>query len=407
MIDDLTAGGTPRGSVCVAGGGPAGMVLGLLLARAGVRVTVLESHDDFLRDFRGDTIHPSTLDLLHDLGLGDRLAALPHSRASTLDAVLNGARFGSVDFSRVGRSRELWFMPQWDLLDLLADAGRAYPAFDLRMGTTATGLLRDGDRVTGVVTEGPDGRQEVGADLVVGADGRHSRLRGEAGLHLEQTGVTIDVLWFRVDRAPADPDDTIVHVGRRDVGIAIPREGYFQTALLIGKGTFASVRTAGLERFRERVTATIPFLAPTIGSLTSFDDVALLDVQIAHAPRWHLPGLLLIGDAAHPMSPAFGVGITYAVQDAVATARAGVRAGGPAHVDEAALAAVQRRRARPARMMQQLQRVAHAAISRPALLTALPSAPVLQRVLALPTRLTRPVLGRLVGAGLRPERLDF
>ena len=383
------------------------MVLGLLLARAGVRVTVLESHDDFLRDFRGDTIHPSTLDLLHDLGLGDRLAALPHSRVSTLDAVLNGARYGSVDFSRVGRSRELWFMPQWDLLNLLADAARAYPTFELRMGTTATGLLRDGDRVTGVLTEGPDGRQEVRTDLVVAADGRHSRLREEAGLHLEHTGVRIDVLWFRLDRDAADPDDTLVHVGRGEVGIAIPREGYFQTALLIGKGTFAAVRAAGLERFRERVTDAVPFLAPTIGSLTSFDDVALLDVQIAHAPRWHLPGLLLIGDAAHPMSPAFGVGITYAVQDAVATARAVVRAGGPAHVDESVLAKVQRRRALPARAVQQVQRVAHAAISRPGLLAVLPSAPVLQRLLALPTRVTRPVLGRLVGLGLRPEPLNF
>ncbi|GAA3567913.1 FAD-dependent oxidoreductase [Microlunatus spumicola] len=407
MIDDLARGGRLPGSVCVAGGGPAGMVLGLLLARAGVRVTVLESHDDFLRDFRGDTIHPSTLDLLHDLGLGERLATLPHSRVSTLDAVLNGARYGSVDFSRVGRSRELWFMPQWDLLNVLAEAGRAYPTFELRLGTAVTGLLRDGDRVTGVVADGPDGRSEVPADLVVGADGRHSRVRQEAGLHLVQTGVPIDVLWFRLDRQESDPADSIVHVGRRDVAIAIPREGYFQTALLIGKGTFDAVRAAGIARFRERVVASIPFLAPTVGSLEDFDDVSLLDVQIAHAPRWHVPGLLLIGDAAHPMSPAFGVGITYAIQDAVATARAVVHAGGPARVGERTLAGVQRRRALPARAMQQLQRVAHAAISRPAVLGVLPSAPVLQRVLALPTHLTRPVLGQLVGAGLRREPLDF
>jgi 2-polyprenyl-6-methoxyphenol hydroxylase-like FAD-dependent oxidoreductase len=407
VTDDLASGGRLPGSVCVAGGGPAGMVLGLLLARAGVRVTVLEKHDDFLRDFRGDTIHPSTLDLLHDLGLGDRLAALPHSRVSTLDAVLNGARYGSVDFSRVGRSRELWFMPQWDLLNVLAEAGGAYPAFELRLGTTATGLLRDGDRVTGVVAEGPGGRHEIRADLVVGADGRHSRLRQEAGLHLVQSGVPIDVLWFRLDRHDTDPADSIVHVGRRDVAIAIPREGYFQTALLIGKGTFDEVRAAGIERFRERVAASIPFLAPTVATLEGFDDVALLDVQIAHAPRWHVPGLLLIGDAAHPMSPAFGVGITYAIQDAVATARAVARAGGPARVSHRTLAGVQRRRGLPARAMQQLQRVAHAAISRPAVLAVIPSAPVLQRVLALPTHLTRPVLGQLVGAGIRREPLDF
>ena len=393
--------------MCIAGGGPAGMVLGLLLARAGVEVTVLEKHDDFLRDFRGDTIHPTTLDLLHDLGLGERLAALPHSRVSTLDAVLNGARYGSIDFSRVGRSGELWFMPQWDLLNLLAEAGRAYPTFRLHLGTAATGLVRDGERVTGVVAEGPDGARTILADLVVAADGRSSRLREAAGLRLEQTGSPIDVLWFRVDRLPSDPEDTIVYVGRRDVVVTIPREGYFQTALLIGKGTFDDVRAAGIHRFRERVTESVPFLGPTMDSLEGFDDVALLDVQIAHAPRWHRPGLLLIGDAAHPMSPAFAVGIAYAIQDAVAIARTVVRAGGPAHLDEAALRAVQRRRELPVRAMQQIQRVVHAAVKRPGLRTVLPPAGVLSRVVALPTRFTRPLLGRMVGAGFRPEPLDF
>lgn len=383
------------------------MVLGLLLARAGLAVTVLESHDDFLRDFRGDTIHPTTLDLLRDLGLGDQLAALPHSPVSTLDGVLNGVRYGALDFSRVGRSGELWFMPQWDLLNLLATAARAYPTFDLRLGTAATGLVRDGGRVIGVVAEGPDGREEIRADLVVGADGRSSRLREAAGLRLRQTGVAIDVLWFRLDRLPTDPGDTIVYMGRHDVAITIPREGYFQTALLIGKGTFDDVRAAGIERFRDRVVASVPSLSGSVSTLTDFDEVALLDVQIAHAPRWHRPGLLVIGDAAHPMSPAFGVGISYAIADAVATARAVVRAGGPAEVDEATLRALQRRREVPARAMQQIQRVSHAVITRPGLRAALPATDVVRRVVELPSRLSRPVLGRLVGAGFRPEHLDF
>ena len=393
--------------MCIAGGGPAGMVLGLLLARSGVRVTVLEKHDDFLRDFRGDTIHPTTLDLLRDLGLGERLSAIPHSSVTTLDAVLDGVRFGAADFSRVGRSGQLWFMPQWDLLDLLAEVGRAYPTFTLHLGTAATGLVRTEGRVTGVTTEGPTGRREIAADLVVAADGRSSRLREEAGLTLKQTGVAIDVLWFRVDRPLEEPPDTIAYFGRRDVVITIPREGYYQTALLIPKGSYDEVRADGTVRFRERVTQVVPFLAPTIGSVAGFDQVSLLDVQIAHAPEWSRPGLLLIGDAAHPMSPAFGVGINYAIQDAVATARAIVRSGGPARLSDAALRDVQRRRELPVRAMQQIQRGVHATIGRPGLRLGLPPAALLRRTVGLPSRLARPLLGRLVGAGFRPERLDF
>ncbi len=398
--------GDGAGSVCVAGGGPAGMVLGLLLARAGVRVTVLESHDDFLRDFRGDTIHPTTLDLLRDLGLGERLEAVPHTSVETFDAVVNGARLTVADFRGVGRAGELWLMPQWDLLDLLADAGRAYPSFSLRLGTSAVGLLRDGPRVTGVVADGPAGREELRADLVVAADGRRSRLRDAAGRHLRTTGVAIDVLWFRVERPAVQPPDTIAYVGR-DVVITIPRAGYHQTALLIPKGSYAAVRAEGIGRLQERVVATAPFLRPTIGGVSSWDDVSLLDVQIAHADRWWEDGFVMIGDAAHPMSPAFGVGISYAVQDAVALARAVVRAGGPAHVDAAVLRGVQRRRALPARAMQQLQRVVHSTVGRRSVRRALPPAALVRVAAALPSRLARPLLGRLVGAGLRPERLDF
>ena len=381
------------------------MVLGLLLARAGVEVTVLEKHGDFLRDFRGDTIHPTTLDLLRDLGLGERLEAVPHTSFRTLEVVVNGVRLRAADLRWAGRSHEVWLMPQWDLLDLLADAAGAYPSFTLRMATSATGLVRDGDRVVGVEVEGPDGPDQVRADLVVGADGRSSVVREAAGLRLAEDGVPIDVLWFRVDRDDPSVPDTLGNVGR-DLVVTIPRIGYYQTALLIPKGGFDEVRAEGVERFRERVAAAAPFLASTIGRV-GFGDVSLLDVRIGWAPRWHRPGVLLIGDSAHPMSPVFGVGINYAVQDAVAAARAVLAAGGPAHADDSVLAAVQRRRYLPVRGIQQLQRVVHAVIGRRDGLPTLPPRPLLRLAAAGPLRLTPPLVGRLVGSGFRPERLDF
>ena len=381
------------------------MVLGLLLARAGVEVTVLESHDDFLRDFRGDTIHPPTLDLLRDLGLGERIEAVPHTSLRTLEVVVDGVRLRAADLRWSGRSHEIWLMPQWDLLDVLAEAGRAHPSFTLRMGTRATGLVRDGERVVGVEVEGPDGPGRVLADLVVGADGRRSLVRDAAGLELAEAGVPVDVLWFRVDREDEGLPDTLGNVGR-DLVVTIPRIGYHQTALLIPKGGFDQVRAEGVERFRGRVIAAAPFLAPGIGRVT-FDDVSLLDVRIGWAPRWHRPGVLLIGDAAHPMSPVFGVGINYAVQDSVATARAILAAGGPAYTDESVLAAIQRRRYLPVRGMQQMQRVVHAVIGRRGGLPTLPPKPLLRLAAAGPLRLTPPLVGRFVGSGFRPERLDF
>jgi len=273
------------------------------------------------------------------------------------------------------------------------------------MGTRATGLVHDGERVVGVEVEGPDGPGRVLADLVVGADGRRSLVRNAAGLELAEDGVPVDVLWFRVDRDDEGLPDTLGNVGR-DLVVTIPRIGYHQTALLIGKGGFDQVRAEGVERFRERVVAAAPFLAPGIEHVT-FDDVSLLDVRIGWAPRWHRPGVLLIGDAAHPMSPVFGVGINYAVQDAVATARAVLAAGGPAYADELVLAAVQRRRYLPVRGMQQMQRVVHAVIGRRGGLPTLPPRPLLRLAAAGPLRLTPPLVGRFVGSGFRPERLDF
>ncbi|KQO61180.1 FAD-dependent oxidoreductase [Curtobacterium sp. Leaf261] len=407
MTTDST---TTHTSVCIAGGGPAGMILGLLLARAGIRTTVLEKHDDFLRDFRGDTIHPTTLDLLADLGVMDALEQIPHSAVTTLDAVVNGVRFRAADFTRVARSGQLWFMPQWDLLDTIASAAQELPSFTLMMGTTAHEVVRSGNRVTGVRADGPDGPVTVSADLTIAADGRNSTLRGSAGLGLHESGAPIDVLWFRVDRPAATPPDTIAYLAS-DTIITIPRTDYYQCALLIPKGEMTTVRDEGLDAFRARVASAVPFLRPTIDSVGAWEDVKLLDVRIAHARRWHRPGFLLIGDAAHPMSPAFGVGINYAIQDAVAAARVLVGAGvgiraDLGSLDEAVLRRIQRRRALPARLMQQIQRIVHHTVGRPQRGRRLPPKALLRIGTPVVSVLVRHVAGRLVGAGFRPERLD-
>ncbi len=393
---------TEHTTCVVVGGGPAGMVLGLLLARAGVAVTVLEKHGDFLRDFRGDTVHPSTIRLLDELGLGERFAALPQSRVEQAVFPVHGRPLPVVDFGRLKQPHPyIALVPQWDLLNLLADAGRAEPTFTLRMRTEVTGLLRDRDRVTGVRYTGPDGDGELRADLTVGCDGRKSVVRAGAGLRTRDFPVPFDVWWFRLPRQSSAGYSLVPRTAPGRAMIMIPREGYFQIAYLIPKGQDAALRARGLDAFRREVAALAP--ESTVDGLTSWDDVKLLDVRMDRLRRWHTAGLLCIGDAAHAMSPAGGVGINLAVQDAVAAAtilaeplrRGRVTAGG--------LAAVRRRRLPATALTQALQRVLHRRLLAPILSGAevQPPAPLLGAVARWPWLSVVPA--RLVGVGIRPE----
>lgn len=416
-----------RTTCCVIGGGPAGMMLGLLLARAGVEVTVLEKHGDFLRDFRGDTVHPSTLDLLDDLGLGERFAALPQSRLTQVAFPVDGSQTMQVigDLTKLSRLRVrhpyIAMVPQWDLLDLLADAGRAEPTFTLRMDTEVTGLVREHGRVTGVryrttdgnttegnTTEGgttEGGTGELRADLTVACDGRGSIARAESGLPVTEYPVPFDTWWFRLPRHPEETSAALTpRIGDGRFAVIIPREGYFQIAYMGRKGTDAQLRARGVEAFRADVAELIPELTDRMDAITSMDDVKHLDVRLNRLHRWHTDGLLCIGDAAHAMSPIGGVGINLAVQDAVAAATqlAGpLRAGTLAARD---VAQVRNRRLLPTILVQGLQRLMHRAIAGPALEGQLdgPPAPIIALMRRVPA--ARVIPAYLIGVGFRPER---
>lgn len=389
----------------IVGGGPAGMVLGLLLARAGVEVTVLEKHADFLRDFRGDTVHPSTLSLLDDLGLFAAFDALPQSKVASLTVPLpDGGEVVAADFGRLPlRHPYIAMVPQWDLLDLLARAGRQEPTFDLRMRHEATSLVREGDRVTGVRYESPDGPGEVRADLVVACDGRWSFARAAADLPVRDFPVGIDVWWFRVPSRGAPGRSLLPRFAPGRAIIGIPRRGYLQLAYLGLKGEDAALRARGIEAFRREVVAAMPQLADGIDELTSMDDVKHLDVRVNRLRRWYATGLLCLGDAAHAMSPVGGVGINLAVQDAVGAARLLAPRLRTRSVRESDLRRVQWRRTPPTVVIQAVQRAMHARVIEPILLgqaTGLPPV-VLATIRRVPALSVVPAL--LVGIGPRPE----
>lgn len=360
-----------RTTCCVVGGGPAGMVLGLLLARAGVEVTVLEKHEDFLRDFRGDTVHPSTLALLDDLGLAERFARLPQRRVTTLQLPVgtDGSLVTVSDITALpGPYNYIAMVPQWDLLDLLADEAGKEPSFSLRMSTEATSFIEERGRVTGVGYRTADGRTgELRATLTVACDGRGSLARSRPELRLQQFTCPMDAWWFRLPRRDGDPRGLVGGIGDRFLTALIDRGEYWQCAAMIPKGTDTERRAAGLERFMSQFSAAAPWLGDRTHAVRSWDEVKMLDVRLDRLRRWHRPGLLCIGDAAHAMSPVFGIGINLAVEDAVAAARYLVEPLRAGSVGLRDVRGVQRRRWPTTAATQGLQRLAHARLIAPVL----------------------------------------
>jgi 2-polyprenyl-6-methoxyphenol hydroxylase-like FAD-dependent oxidoreductase len=392
--------------IIVVGGGPAGMVAGLLFARAGLRVTVIEKHADFLRDFRGDTVHPSTLRVFADLGLLDRLLERPHDKVPGIGVWIGGRHFEIADVSGTdARWNFVAMMPQWEFLDFLAEEAKRYPGFELMMRTEAVGLAKKDGRVTGVRCHAGRGEQAIEARLVIAADGRRSVLRQEAELKVTDLGAPMDVFWFRVPKQPSPENAT--------TGIAVPgrimalidRGTYWQCAYVFPKGSAGAVRGRGLEAFRAEVAGAAPMLAAEIGAVASWDDVKLLTVALDRLERWHRPGLLVIGDAAHAMSPVGGIGINIAVQDAVAAANILAGPMRQGRDPDPLLARVEKRRLGPVRLTQRMQKAVQERIISAVLAGGGPlEAPRAVRMLdRFP--LLRRIPGRLVGFGFRPERV--
>jgi 2-polyprenyl-6-methoxyphenol hydroxylase-like FAD-dependent oxidoreductase len=399
---------TEATACCIVGGGPAGLVAGLLLARQGVDVLVLEKHGDFLRDFRGDTIHPSTLELLDELGWIDEFLQLPHTKMSHVTVEMAGAPVTFADFDRLKvRCPYVAFMPQWDFLDFLANKAGAYRSFRLMMNTDVTELIEDADRVVGVRAHTPEGQLEVRARLVLGADGRHSIVRRNANMKVLRNSPPMDVLWFRLSRQPGE-ELVFFRPGRGHVLICINRGGYWQFAYVIPNGQFGAVKAAGLEALRSNIAELFPQLADRIKELATWDDIRFLSVSVDRLRRWSRPGLLCIGDAAHAMSPAGGVGINLAVQDAVATANIlgpSLHRGDTPAVEE--LRRVQRRRQFPTLVTQAVQvralRGLYPKDLRDDRSLRLPFMfHLFRRVPAL-----RHLTGRFIGIGIRPEHIQM
>jgi 2-polyprenyl-6-methoxyphenol hydroxylase-like FAD-dependent oxidoreductase len=391
-------------SCCVVGGGPAGMMLGYLLARAGVDVIVLEKHADFFRDFRGDTIHPSTLDLMSELGLLEEFLRLPHTQASQLGVVIGEKTFNLLDFRHLPtRCKFMVMMPQWDFLNFIATKAKRYPMFRLEMYAEVTNVLERGNKVVGVQAATEQGEVEVLAALIVACDGRHSTVRQQAGMSVREFGVTIDVLWFRLPKGADMHQPSLAYIRDGRIFLAIDRGDYWQCGSIIQKGEFEEIKAQGLEAFRNRIAHTVPFLHSVVDELTDWEQVKLLSVQMDRLERWYRPGLLCIGDAAHAMSPAGGVGVNYAIQDAVAAANLLASKLRQGDVSLADLRRVQRRREWPVRLMQAMQATQMATFGRVYRPGADP-----QRILELFSTFApfKRIFGRIVGLGFRREHVE-
>jgi 2-polyprenyl-6-methoxyphenol hydroxylase-like FAD-dependent oxidoreductase len=392
---------------CVAGGGPAGMMLGYLLGRAGIDTLVLEKHADFLRDFRGDTVHPSTLRIMQELGLLDDFLKLPHSKIRAMSAEIGGSSVKVADFGRLKPPGNfVALMPQWDFLNFLAEKGRRFPSLKLRMSCEITALTENGGRVAGLTATTPEGPLEVRADLVIGCDGRASTVRAASGLKVEDLGSPIDVLWFRLSKKDSDPGQVLGRLGRHTMMVTIDRTDYWQCAFVINKGGFEQVRSKGLEAFRATIADAAHFLSDRLAELKSFDDIKLLSVSVDRLTTWSKPGLLCIGDAAHAMSPIGGVGINLAIQDAVATANilAAKLKDGTYQDDD--LDAVRRRRLFPVRVIQGFQVAVQNRILKPTV-----SGESLALTVPWPLKVlntsawARRWPAQLLGVGVRPEHV--
>lgn len=395
-----------RTGCCVVGGGPAGMMLGFLLARAGVEVVVLENHADFLRDFRGDTVHPSTLELMYELGILDDFLKRPHQQLQRIAAQIGESRVWVADFTHLPtHAKFIAFVPQWDFLNFLAERAQSYPEFRLDMQAEVAGVIEENGVIRGVRASTPAGELIVRSALVVGADGRHSILRDQAGLIVEDKGAPIDVFWMRISRRQDDPEQSLGRMDRGRILVMLNRGEYWQCAFVFPKGAAERIQALGIAAFQEQIASLAPALHDRVGELATWDDVKLLTVKVDRLRNWYRPGLLCIGDAAHAMSPVGGVGINLAVQDAVATANLLAAPLLTGKVPQSVLERVQRRREFPTRVTQWIQIQAQnriiskvlaseKSLSVPWILKLMQRWPLLQRIPA-----------RAIGLGVRPEHI--
>jgi 2-polyprenyl-6-methoxyphenol hydroxylase-like FAD-dependent oxidoreductase len=406
-LSEQPSGCTMQVRCCIVGGGPAGMMLGYLLGRAGIDVVVLEKHADFFRDFRGDTVHPSTLQVMDELGLIDGFLKLPHQRLQKLDGMFGGTSVRIADLSRVDTKYPfIAFMPQWDFLNFLREAGTRFSSLKVMMNAEAVDLIRQGDQIAGVRVNTPQGMLDIRADLTIACDGRHSIVRERAGLAVEEIGAPMDVLWFRAGRRPDETENVFARVEPGAMMVTFDRGDYWQCAYVIAKGQYDAVKARGLPALLDNVARMAPMLKAGLSDVKSWDDVKLLTVAINRLKRWTLPGLLCIGDAAHAMSPVGGVGVNLAVQDAVATANllAAKLASGCPSEDE--LDAVRRRREFPVKMTQRMQVTAQNNIINAALKSGdqpVKVPLVVRLITAVPW--LQGITARLVGVGVRPEHV--